>query len=126
MNMFQNYPRAACPPLANSGVAVEIRFGERERNVIMAKKTQEIIDYSWASDYLRREVTARARLACKLARAVADYLESDDVLGFYAYLMMLDSTVRAMVDGADKGIESATPRNKGEQMTRLLLKAFEK
>ncbi len=100
--------------------------GSDERNVIMAKKTQEIIDYSWASDYWRREVTARARLACKLARAVADYLESDDVLGFYAYLMMLDSTVRAMVDGADKGIESATPRNKGEQMTRLLLKAFEK
>ena len=36
--MFQNYPRAACPPLANSGVAVEIRFGERRKKCDYGKE----------------------------------------------------------------------------------------
>lgn len=93
---------------------------------VMEKRKNDVLDYRWVSDYYRPVLTTRARLACKLARAVADYLEADDVVCFYAYLTMLDSTVRAMVDDADKGIKSAIPRNKGDQMTRLLLKALEK
>lgn len=93
----------------------------------MAKKTkEETIDYSWVSDFWRPELLSRAQTVNKLIREVLDNLERDDIIGFYTYLVLLDHGVRDMADAADRGIKSASPRNKVTQIKRLILRAWGK